>query len=909
LRAREGDTCARSEKFDNYLEINFLFLLLPSRNPYLAHFVTRSIFPCIYGFYMYHFPVSEIKKEYQEDVTPKLKASSLALLNLPDLKWMTEEEQQEILMVIQLLRTTLHEDPAASIELPSKQPVIVGERSVPLTKQDPRKTTPSLVKAPSLLRMRSSLVRSPQHSAADVTAAPEKLYRIILKEYAKILREQVSPLVEAEMVSLVAIFHSPGSLVAFDRNWTKAAVPSNFCEILLQNMVRCAKAALSRNNHKQLGKILELLRDLASPEYDFANRHNSGNASVTKYLEREFLKYFGHTTPTRFPTATMQLMLCNSGSVPLIAGLVSRRGQHTILKSVKLGIALLEGGNQRVQGLFFDFFKSSEGRNFFRQIRDEMVNVASELKSKRRIRRGIQTRNSSFLDSYSTITGRESIHREGTEIELSDEEDVEFMTHLLRLLQLFCEGHNSELQDFLREQKQNAETYNIVLETLRFLSSVCGSSVGVLGLFVTENNSLLIKQAMVTLTEYCQGPFVQNQEAILRYNSVEVGIILGILLNEIKPLAEDRPDVVFSLKGVAANLILSLLESRTQLGQHAQLFHEFDVKKIVATLKEIRVIYESWHKFNRDMGYRNMKQEDLLDIGLSLFILLSHLTVLDERIGQEFKEMLQDPKTAVPLSFFQKRTGRVEIVREDELERVYFPIPPLCELLPKKYKDDLVNNVNRHDLLSKLDDFVNRSDGLLAEMKWQLQLQQTPRLRWFSANFSFTRQVSFVITLLLNALILFFFPLEHGLEDGGETTYSLPLYFSFLLFQGLQVLACASVAIGYLSGSSKDLLRNPLESLRDYSSVYFAVYSFVSILSFLVSPYFSCLLVNSFFLWCVGGPFISFLFLFYFYLFIFHLETTSYLMLSSNKKPFRTSSKVLPRMGRPSCLLLSLGLL
>ena len=69
------------------------------------------------------------------------------------------------------------------------------------------------------------------------------------------------------------------------------------------------------------------------------------------------------------------------------------------------------------------------------------------------------------------------------------------------------------LQNFLRVQSTKSK-YNMVCETLQFLDCICGSTtggLGLLGLYINENNTNLINQALETLTEYCQGPCHENQ--------------------------------------------------------------------------------------------------------------------------------------------------------------------------------------------------------------------------------------------------------------------------------------------------------------------------------------------------------------------------------------------------------------
>lgn len=73
-------------------------------------------------------------------------------------------------------------------------------------------------------------------------------------------------------------------------------------------------------------------------------------------------------------------------------------------------------------------------------------------------------------------------------------------------------------QNFLRCQN-NKTNYNLVCETLQFLDIMCGSTtggLGLLGLYINEDNVGLVIQTLETLTEYCQGPCHENQVSSLR---------------------------------------------------------------------------------------------------------------------------------------------------------------------------------------------------------------------------------------------------------------------------------------------------------------------------------------------------------------------------------------------------------
>lgn len=79
-------------------------------------------------------------------------------------------------------------------------------------------------------------------------------------------------------------------------------------------------------------------------------------------------------------------------------------------------------------------------------------------------------------------------------------EDVEIMEFVLRFLQLLCENHNLDLQNYLRVQPSNKSSFNLVCETLQFLDCICGSTtggLGLLGLWINETNVHLINQVQI----------------------------------------------------------------------------------------------------------------------------------------------------------------------------------------------------------------------------------------------------------------------------------------------------------------------------------------------------------------------------------------------------------------------------
>ncbi|KAK8772574.1 hypothetical protein V5799_024184 [Amblyomma americanum] len=104
--------------------------------------------------------------------------------------------------------------------------------------------------------------------------------------------------------------------------------------------------------------------------------------------------------------------------------------------------------------------------------------------------------------------------------------DADFTCALFRFLQLLCEGHNLEFQNYLRTQAGNTTTVNVVISTvdylLRLQESIMDfywhySSKEVIDQPGKDNFCRAItvaKQVFNTLTEFIQGPCSLNQQAL-----------------------------------------------------------------------------------------------------------------------------------------------------------------------------------------------------------------------------------------------------------------------------------------------------------------------------------------------------------------------------------------------------------
>jgi inositol 1,4,5-triphosphate receptor type 1 len=118
-----------------------------------------------------------------------------------------------------------------------------------------------------------------------------------------------------------------------------------------------------------------------------------------------------------------------------------------------------------------------------------------------------------------------------------------------------------------------------------FLDCICGSTtggLGLLGLYINENNVALINQTLETLTEYCQGPCHDNQNCIATHESNGLDIITALILNDINPLGKTRMDLVLELKNNASKLLLAIMESRGDSENAERILYNMNPKQLVS---------------------------------------------------------------------------------------------------------------------------------------------------------------------------------------------------------------------------------------------------------------------------------------------------------------------------------------
>ncbi|CAL8279267.1 unnamed protein product [Boreogadus saida] len=660
----------------------------------------------------------------------------------------------------------------------------------------------------------------------------EKLQDIIVT-----LEERLKPLVEAELSVLVDVLHQPELLFLEGTEVRQRCEAGGFISKLIQHTM-----ALMSSEEKLCIKVLRTLQEMLIRTLEFDEK----GTALRVVLVQNYLYPNRKSTPKSelvdlgvsvgeqerdWPAiAAIQCRLDREGGTRLFIDLVMcTKNDKIFQESIQLAICLLEGGNTEIQNSFYKLMMGdNKSEKFFKVLHDRMKEAQMDIKATVTVNvgemsikandkemegggsGGMGIPDPSLLAGSPTMAGPASMATQPVaeqEVEAEMGPVVTIMKPILRFLQLLCENHNHDLQNFLRCQN-NKTNYNLVCETLQFLDIMCGSTtggLGLLGLYINESNVHLITQSLETLTEYCQGPCQENQTCIVTNECNGIDIITALILNDISPLCRYRMDMVLELKDNASKLLLALMESRHDSENAERILFNLRPRELVDVIKKA---YQQESEFEggevspREVGHniyilalqlarhnkvlltllKSLKKSQQDDESISSMLNLNNRP-LSQMLKAKTPTAVVEPD---PLEHYEKHTAQIEIVRDDRsMEQIVFPVHPICEYLTEESKIRVFNTTEQDEQGSKVTHFFEQASFLHGEMEWQKKLRSMPVLFWFSRRMTLWGSISFNLAVFINLIIAFFYPYDSG--QAGAIDDSM-LLMMFWVLTGLSLL-------------------------------------------------------------------------------------------------------------------------
>ncbi|KAL0968457.1 hypothetical protein UPYG_G00267150 [Umbra pygmaea] len=804
----------------------------------LETFVLETVMAIIKGFFSSQFSVSNSNLQTHQPIFIQLLQSSFRLYNC---SWVNSSQKS---IVEGCIKTLADVAKSRAIAIPVDLDSQVNTLSL-------KAHTTMVQRAAKDWRTSArSRPRKETLGGPDYKSIIEKLQGVVA-----CLKEQFSPKVQAEFSVLVDVLHSPellfpeaarlrcqsGAFMSKLIKHTKKLMDKEekLCIKILQTLREMLDKKETFDEPGNVLRKILLTRYFGTQRLHSKSEFGSGSNSVSSG---------GGSTAQdsdkpNSSTVDIQCLLDSEGATELVIDLVvSTKNDRVFEESILLGNALLRGGNTQIQNSFYQqLHKQKKSERFFKVFYDRMRLAQQEIRatvsvnmfevnSRKRdedmevshigIRQRQTVTDSSLqlkdemrgqLKEASSATSKAFVsYREEMDIDLdgqvgegagggSEEKEevsqmspaITIMKPILRYLQLLCENHNRNLQNFLRNQN-NKTNYNLVCETLQFLDIMCGSTtggLGLLGLYLNEGNVDLVRQTLETITEYCQGPCHENQSCIAKHESNGIDIIIALIVNPINPLGKHRMDLVLELKNNASKLLLAIMESRHDSENAEEILFKMKPMELVDVMKEAYA-----------QGLQSTAEECAIgdqitpkDVGHNIYILAHQLARHNKLLQQSLKPPAlgqlpgEDTEEDESLCYYAKHTAQIEIVRHNRtMEQIVFPVPNICEFLTEESKTRVFTTTERDDQGSKVNDFFNQFDDLYNEMCWQKKIRNNQTLFWFSRHISFWGSISFYLAVLVNVAVALFYPFG---DDGDEGI--LPPFVSILLWVALGV--CTSL--------------------------------------------------------------------------------------------------------------------
>ena len=446
-----------------------------------------------------------------------------------------------------------------------------------------------------------------------------------------------------------------------------------------------------------------------------------------------------------------QDLLRELGALTLAADLYKTSKSEEIRNECALFlIAALLGGNNASQAAFLTYFQHDHSNTFLKEVMAQL---------------------SAYFTALQVMVAKavpgESILDETEEVAV-EMDPAAGACRLLRLLQLLCEGHNLSLQEYLREQTQedgsNAFSLNIVVTLGSLLNS-----------FSRMPHRLTMEvgqQLLDTLTEVVQGPCPTAQTDLSQPNILDSckDLLSGFRTPQERALRQLEKSSISELKGKAATFLLALLEGENkEIAKRVTSFLDFP--KVLSRLTEV------FQDFVKELGLQAdsasisaidaLLHSDSFDgeinEGFSLYILLEKLAEFNSAARSQLPNENFPQQVRLAYSFFAHHTGRIEVVQNRVLQRVYFPINPICRLIPESRRRLLLRKVSRETPTSKAQGLVTVAGQLMEEL--ELAKRSRLPLTCTLELYEICSSVCFVLSLWINFIILFW--LDFTVDDNS----------------------------------------------------------------------------------------------------------------------------------------------
>ena len=454
---------------------------------------------------------------------------------------------------------------------------------------------------------------------------------------------------------------------------------------------------------------------------------------------------------------------------------------------LRFGIAMLEEGNKLGQVRLLEGLRCSAGNisqaDFFNAINSMLK--SSQVAIEEHLT--LQDQEDSFMRRSSRDGSSRTVRQSAHAAEkLSGALQLDSATLALRFLQLMCEGHNSDAQNYLRTQ---TSVLHATVKVVEFLVSVLHRYVSDGSVRETSVTELLV-QALDFLSEAMLGPCAGNQAwmmesdlasllrtlfAMLSYDKSEHQ---GISLEDLMPINQ--------VKAAVVNVLIAMLEGNTTHRLVGNVILNFPIHTLLDNICIIldpnngvlaraldfkgstEVDVEALQKWRSKQASAYAQQvtdarnstekepghegiDELHEEALRCYMVAVYFSQYDKRLGFKSTRQMEDhlvhalgsidkngvPRCAIGSLLLEAWINRCEIMRDGEVHQL-LALPPYFMVQRRQnphsrrhYKKEF-ELISRDDPSQKAEEMAGVLKALVYENEHHLLINTNPAVEWMS---------------------------------------------------------------------------------------------------------------------------------------------------------------------------------
>lgn len=589
--------------------------------------------------------------------------------------------------------------------------------------------------------------------------------------------------------------------VAFKKEFDHFKESATFDEMVATELSQMIVSNKTKDlsTYKILANFFESLVKFMDPEVGADTRTvKIGLKIIREYAGRHISQLgLSNSSRARSELSTTQDFLVGIGTTQLVCNLIVEQEDPQVIElALEVGAELLSEGNRRSQT---EFKKALQGEQTSSKVLKKLEKVM--LSSFEGLSR--------LMIAHNADQMRHIFFGEAAHSHLRFKGFSQFIgTHrkVFTFFKLLCEGHNSELQDFLREQRTNQEEKKTGIN-IDFVSH----AVIMFGSFVKFFNNQCTEAGislMDFLIESLQGPCKGNQDRVIKCKILD---FCKDFINDLNGGSQDLISRGFDLHNKqhrsttdtlfnkTIQLLLAVVEFNMEPEVVGYLGSNIEFRYLMQRLKSAYsdlVLSLKSNPLDANLIWRIKSKT--FDPGVKLgFNIFFFIKMVDDITGAYSEKIIElGDLDSIAFNFFKENSGHLEVNFHGSIQKVYFMKHPSCNYLDAESQAELVTKVRRDSANEKIADFLAMAPSLFNLMDHTFEMTTKHKLR--PAYLSHARTLALLVSYTINIYMFVYLTktVDHG-DTVDFTSSEFELSFSILGYAHL-ALSCLMVILQIL---------------------------------------------------------------------------------------------------------------